>query len=130
MLWVRVAPQRRVRCRALTPHAAFHPVHGTFATGGCDGYVNIWDGVAKKRLFVLPKYASSIASMSFNHDGTLLVRCLRSKGHPLLLCSCSDTAPQAIASSYTFEEGEKDHPPDAIFVRPVADAEVTPKQRA
>jgi anaerobic C4-dicarboxylate transporter len=32
--------------------------------------------VAKKRLFVLPKYPSSIASMSFNHDGTLLVRYL------------------------------------------------------
>ena len=67
------------RCRALILHAAFHPVYGTFATGGCDGYVNIWDGVAKKRLFVLPKYPSSIAALSFNHDGTLLVR---SQSHP------------------------------------------------
>ena len=30
---------------------AFHPVHGTFATGGCDGFVNIWDGSNKKRLY-------------------------------------------------------------------------------
>ena len=52
---------------------AFHPGFGTFATGGCDGYVNIWDGAAKKRLFVLPKYPSSVAALSFNHDGSLLV---------------------------------------------------------
>lgn len=30
---------------------AYHPVHGTFATGGGDGVVNIWDGNNKKRLF-------------------------------------------------------------------------------
>lgn len=29
---------------------AFHPKHGTFATGGSDGIVNIWDGANKKRL--------------------------------------------------------------------------------
>lgn len=30
---------------------AYHPVFGTFATGGGDGVVNIWDGNNKKRLF-------------------------------------------------------------------------------
>jgi len=25
--------------------------YGTFATGGCDGYVNVWDGNNKKRLY-------------------------------------------------------------------------------
>ena len=34
---------------------AFHPVHGTFATGGCDGRVNVWDGAAKKRVFQYEK---------------------------------------------------------------------------
>jgi cell cycle arrest protein BUB3 len=29
---------------------AFHPIHGTFATGGSDGIVNVWDGANKKRL--------------------------------------------------------------------------------
>lgn len=29
---------------------AFHNVHNTFATGGSDGIVNIWDGFNKKRL--------------------------------------------------------------------------------
>jgi hypothetical protein len=30
---------------------AFHPAFGTFATGGGDGVINIWDGDNKKRLF-------------------------------------------------------------------------------
>lgn len=90
--------------------------YGTFATGGCDGYVNVWDGNNKKRLYQVnilngslnivtvplvldlhtcnfslsfhmqyPKYPSSIAALSFSRDGKLL----------------------AIASSYTYEEGEK-----------------------
>lgn len=25
--------------------------YGTFATGGCDGFVNVWDGTNKKRLY-------------------------------------------------------------------------------
>ena len=29
---------------------AFHNIYNTFATGGSDGYVNIWDGFHKKRL--------------------------------------------------------------------------------
>ena len=29
---------------------AFHGQHNTFATGGSDGFVNIWDGFNKKRL--------------------------------------------------------------------------------
>lgn len=29
----------------------FNPVFGTFATGGGDGVINIWDGDNKKRLF-------------------------------------------------------------------------------
>lgn len=29
---------------------AFHAQHNTFASGGSDGYVNIWDGFNKKRL--------------------------------------------------------------------------------
>ena len=32
-----------------------HPVYGTFATGGADGSVCVWDAVAKKRLAYFPK---------------------------------------------------------------------------
>lgn len=30
---------------------AFHLGYGTFATGGSDGFVNVWDGDNKKRLY-------------------------------------------------------------------------------
>ncbi|GJN12718.1 hypothetical protein PR202_ga31024 [Eleusine coracana subsp. coracana] len=38
---------------------AFHPIYGTFATGGCDGFVNVWDGTNKKRLYQYSKYAQA-----------------------------------------------------------------------
>lgn len=51
---------------------AFHPVHGTFATGGGDGVIAIWDAIAKRRIRIYPKLASSIAAMSFSSDGKIL----------------------------------------------------------
>jgi cell cycle arrest protein BUB3 len=106
---------------------AFHPTLGTFATGGCDGVVNIWDGDNKKRISHLPKFPTSIAALDFNHDGSVL----------------------AVASSYTYEEGEKEyvdtycgspeawheeltgvcssHPNDAIFLHAVQPNQVRPK---
>lgn len=86
---------------------AFHPILGTFATGGCDGTVVMWDGRNKKKLTTLPKFPTSVAAMTFNADGTEL----------------------AIASSYTFEEGEREHPRDEIFVREMLDYEIKPKSK-
>ncbi|KAH3767776.1 mitotic checkpoint protein BUB3 [Pelomyxa schiedti] len=87
---------------------AFHKGYGTFASGGCDGIVNVWDGQNKKRVTQFHPYPTSIASLAFNDAGSLL----------------------AIASSYTFEEGEKEVPaPDQIFIRQVIDSEVRPKPR-
>jgi cell cycle arrest protein BUB3 len=86
---------------------AFHPQHGTFATGGCDGFVNVWDGANRKRLCQFHRYPTGIAAMDFSSDGSLL----------------------AIAASYTYEEGERDHPPDTVFIRSVTDADVKPKPR-
>ncbi|CAE8683894.1 unnamed protein product, partial [Polarella glacialis] len=37
----------------------FHPVHGTFATGGSDGGVCVWDGYAKKRVWKLNPFHTS-----------------------------------------------------------------------
>jgi len=85
---------------------SFHNVHNTFATGGSDGFVNIWDGFNKKRLCQFHRYPTTISALAFSHDGTML----------------------AIASSYMFEEDEKADPPqDAIFIRNVSDAETKPK---
>nr|GMD31221.1 mitotic checkpoint protein BUB3.2 [Ipomoea batatas] len=86
---------------------AFHPIYGTFATGGCDGFVNVWDRNNKKRLYQYSKYPVSIAALSFNKDGRLL----------------------AVASSYTFEDGQKPHEPDTIFLRSVNEVEVKPKPK-
>jgi cell cycle arrest protein BUB3 len=51
---------------------AFHPVHGTFASGGGDGLVALWDGVAKRRIRQYPKYGSSVAALAFSMDGRYL----------------------------------------------------------
>ncbi|KAI3520048.1 hypothetical protein L1887_09269 [Cichorium endivia] len=53
------------------------------------------------------KYPTSIAALSFSRDGRLLV----------------------VASCYTFEEGDKPHEPDAIFVRSMNEVEVKPKPK-
>ncbi|XP_014671935.1 PREDICTED: mitotic checkpoint protein BUB3-like [Priapulus caudatus] len=85
---------------------AFHAQHSTFASGGSDGFVNIWDGFNKKRLCQFHRYPTSIASLAFSPDGTML----------------------AIASSYMYEEGEQENvPEDAIYIRHVTDQETKPK---
>jgi cell cycle arrest protein BUB3 len=53
---------------------SFHRDYNTFATGGSDGLVNIWDGANKKRLCQFHKYPTSISSLCFSSDGTVLVR--------------------------------------------------------
>lgn len=85
---------------------SFHTGYNTFATGGSDGYVNIWDGLNKKRLCQFHKYPTSISSLSFSPDGSYL----------------------AIASSFLMEtDTVKNIPPDQIYVRRVTDQETRPK---
>ncbi|XP_065829839.1 mitotic checkpoint protein BUB3-like [Oscarella lobularis] len=85
---------------------SFHPVHSTFATGGCDNLVNIWDAFNRKRLAQFHRYPSSISSLCFNCDGSML----------------------AIASSYMMEDGEKENTPrNSVFIRYVSDLETKPK---
>lgn len=85
---------------------AFHPVHGTFATGGSDGGVCVWDAYAKKRLWRLTPFDTSVSTLSFSADGTLL----------------------AIGVSYTFDDGEKQPMPvNELVVRQISDSEVLPK---
>lgn len=84
---------------------AFHPRFETFASGGGDGIVNIWDGFSRKRLRQFPRYPSSVAAMDFNCDGDYL----------------------AVASSYAYEEGPKDHPVDDIYIKSIVETDVKPK---
>ncbi|KAH8678878.1 mitotic checkpoint protein-like protein BUB3 [Tricladium varicosporioides] len=51
---------------------AFHPVFGTFASGGGDGVVAFWDATAKRRIRQYPKYTHSVAALCFSNDGKYL----------------------------------------------------------
>ncbi|MCJ1309831.1 hypothetical protein MMC25_003492 [Agyrium rufum] len=49
---------------------AFHPVHGTFASGGGDGFVALWDAGAKRRIRQYQKFPGSVAALAFSrHEG-------------------------------------------------------------
>lgn len=48
---------------------AYHPVHGTFATGGGDGVVALWDAKTKRRIRQYPKLEASVAALDFSSDG-------------------------------------------------------------
>ncbi|KAJ3389630.1 hypothetical protein HDU84_008551 [Entophlyctis sp. JEL0112] len=88
---------------------AFHPIHGTFASGGTDGNVSIWDGLNKKRLKQYEGYPAGISALGFSRDGSML----------------------AVGSSYTFEAGEiQDRPVDRIFMREIGENEARPKSVA
>lgn len=86
---------------------AFHPQHGTFATGGSDALVNIWDPFNKKRLCQFHKYTTSISALAFSSDGSTL----------------------AIGASYQYEfpEDPTPLPEEHIYIRKVTDQETKPK---
>lgn len=88
---------------------AFHPIYGTFATGGGDGVVAIWDALAKRRIRIYPKLASSVAAMSFSSDGKYL----------------------AIGISPGFEDGKDEINEGAvgIFIRELGENEVKRKAK-
>ncbi|EPQ62183.1 Component of the nuclear pore complex [Blumeria graminis f. sp. tritici 96224] len=51
---------------------AFHPIHGTFASGGGDGIVSLWDADAKRRIRQYQKYPASISALAFSCDGNYM----------------------------------------------------------
>src|ERR1700743_3072765 len=57
---------------------------GTFASGGSDGIVSIWDYKLKKRLRQYAKFHAAVTSVSFNSNGTKMavgVGYLHENGH-------------------------------------------------
>ncbi|KAF8435558.1 WD40-repeat-containing domain protein [Terfezia claveryi] len=83
---------------------SFHPVYGTFASGGGDGVVSLWDGIAKRRLRQYPRLPASVNSLSFNKEGRYL----------------------AVAVSSGFEDGREEEPSGEntkIYIREMAEGE-------
>ncbi|KAL0244471.1 hypothetical protein GEMRC1_008555 [Eukaryota sp. GEM-RC1] len=85
---------------------AFHPVHPTsFATGGSDGVVSLWDGAARSKRKTYTGFRNPVSCVDFSCDGKSL----------------------AIASSYNFEEGERKSQADAIYVQDIVVDSLAPK---
>jgi cell cycle arrest protein BUB3 len=86
---------------------AFHPVHKTtFASGGGDGTVALWDGATKRRIRQYQKFPASIASLAFSASGKYL----------------------AVAFSPGFEDGKEDMDgPVGISIRELTENEAKGK---
>ncbi|KAI3388929.1 hypothetical protein SNEBB_006753 [Seison nebaliae] len=88
---------------------SFHKRFGTFATGGSDNFVNMWDPIHKKRLCQFHKYPKSIVSLDFSADDSLLaVACSA-------LCEDVNNVTSPISSEYINK--------NSIFVRNVTEDE-------
>lgn len=88
---------------------AFHPVHGTFASGGGDGVVALWDGVAKRRIRQYQRFPSSVSTIDFSGDGKYV----------------------AVGVSPGFEDGQDDMADGAIkvFIRELSANEAQGKKK-
>lgn len=96
----------RLEGMAFPVNCIAHPSkYSSFATGGGDGHVSFWDGEARKRIAQYTRYSTSVASIDFDSKSQRI----------------------AIAVSYTFEEGEKDHPPDEVHIRDLDDSHIATK---
>ena len=96
---------------------AFHPFTGAFATGGGDGYVCVWDGLKKKRLWQSARYPAGVACLAFSEDGgRIAVAVSRERRNEKAFSDDVEATPRTAFS-------------DAVFVRRIEDAEVTPKRK-
>jgi len=86
----------------------FHPVHGSFASGGGDGVVALWDAVAKRRIRQYQRYPASVAALAFSADGKYL----------------------AVGVCPGFEDGKEDYNAEGatkIFIRELGETEAKGK---
>ncbi|KAI0478469.1 WD40-repeat-containing domain protein [Xylariaceae sp. FL0804] len=88
---------------------AFHPAYGTFASGGGDATVALWDAAAKRRMKVYQKFPDSVCALAFSPDGRRL----------------------AVAVGPGFETGMRDYDAQGgrarLLVRELGEAEALPK---
>lgn len=87
---------------------AFHLNYVTFASGGGDGTVALWDAEAKRRMKQYQKFSNSVASLSFSKNGKYL----------------------AIGSCPGFETGQEDytgHGQTKVYIRELGETEARGK---
>ncbi|KAI1081652.1 WD40-repeat-containing domain protein [Whalleya microplaca] len=90
---------------------AFHPTYGTFASGGGDATVALWDAAAKRRMKVYQKFPDSVAALAFSADGRYL----------------------AVAVGPGFETGMEDYTGEGrakVLIRELGETEALPKGKA
>ncbi|KAI1346538.1 WD40-repeat-containing domain protein [Xylaria sp. FL0043] len=90
---------------------AFHPAYGTFASGGGDATVALWDADAKRRMKVYQKFPDSVAALAFSADGRFL----------------------AVGVCPGFETGMEDYSGEGrtkILIRELGENEALPKGKA
>jgi cell cycle arrest protein BUB3 len=88
---------------------AFHPIHGTFASGGGDGIVALWDANAKRRTRQYQKYPASVVALAFSSNGKYL----------------------AIGVCPGFENGQEEYTGEGathVYVRELGENEAKPKE--
>ncbi|TPX67864.1 hypothetical protein SpCBS45565_g03461 [Spizellomyces sp. 'palustris'] len=85
---------------------AFNPVLGTLATGGADGLCNFWDVNNRRRLKRSNQASSSITSLTFNPNGTIMA----------FACTCD-------------QEPRTDGQPIKVILRAVTHSEAAPLPR-
>ena len=88
---------------------AYHPIHGTFATGGGDGVVALWDAVAKRRIRQYQKFPASVQTIDFSSDGKYV----------------------AVGASPGFEDAVDDVPDGVtkVFIRELSSTEAQGKKK-
>jgi len=92
---------------------SFHNHYNTFATGGGDCCVNLWDGMNKKRLCQFQKYPAPVSALAFSPDGfSLAIACSS-------LYACKENEAQEVK-----EEDEVNE----VFIRKVGDNETKPSK--
>lgn len=96
--------ENNVECAYPVNAIAIHPEYDSVLTGGSDGYVYIWNIKERRKVTNYRPYGESISSLALNRNASYL----------------------AIASSYCYEEGEKENKSnDRIIIRKVNDELVT-----
>ncbi|KAK3053703.1 mitotic spindle checkpoint protein Bub3 [Extremus antarcticus] len=112
---------------------AFHPTFGTFATGGGDGVVALWDAKTKRRVKLYQALDASVSALDISPDGNSLAIGISPGVEESQLTKTKegameveDSGPDAHAKQYF---SDMDSSRVRIYVREFAEGEAKAKER-